>query len=358
MNALLIAAYLLLVFVVSAIANPQISESRSGIYTPDLEKFKSEKPRKVEKKKNKKADAVTSISPASRTNIAETEFWLRLQIRDANLKFVGNISQAEIRVLVDGVSREIDGISPSPNDSEIVFVLDMSPSSAIQEREIRSFVQEAVERLPKTHPISIWKFDSEYKVLLDRSLERRDVEKSLGKITYRTGTSLYDTVRQLCITKASLSKPRTIVLLSDGVDTTSQKSNAITSLNYSNQCNDAYYPVYLDTYTAMTAASAANPPRIIARIPGVGPVWSGPQIDGEQEKGREYLNALLSMTGGAGSIFPQRSSDISSSATQLAQKLTEHYFIKLKGAKPLVKSKVQVVVNKPNLMLYTQSVIE
>src|SRR5690606_7474210 len=111
-------------------------------------------------------------------------------------------------------------------------------------------------------------------------------------------------------------------------------------------------------YTAMTAASAANPPRIIARIPGVGPVWSGPQIDGEQEKGREYLNALLSMTGGAGSIFPQRSSDISSSATQLAQKLTEHYFIKLKGAKPLVKSKVQVVVNKPNLMLYTQSVIE
>lgn len=358
MKVFFIAAHLTLTLGISAIAEAQVSESRSGIYTPDFEKFKTEKPRKVEKKKKKDVVSVEATQPVSTTNGVESEFWLRFQIRDANLKFVGDVSQAEIRILIDGISREIGEMRVSPNDGEVVFVLDMSPSSAIQAREIRSFVEETVERLPNTRPISIWKFDGEYKILLDRSLNRRDIAKSLGKITYRDGTSLYDTVRQLCLQKTGLSEPRMIVLLSDGVDTTSQNSNAVTSLNYTNRCNDAYYPVYLDTYTAMTAASAANPPRIIARIPGVGPVWSGPQIEGEQERGREYLNALLSMTGGVGSIFPQRASDISSSAANLTQKLAEHYIVRLKGTRPLVQSKVQLVVNRPNLMLYTQSILE
>lgn len=352
---ILFVAPIVTALALSVFAQSPSKESRSAVFVPDLEKFKVEKVRKVKPKKKVPVEVPASTEPSE---LADRGFWLRFQARDVSRSFVSDISRDQVKVLVDGKPQDIENFQRGQNEGEIVFVLDTSPSSAILDRQIRAFVEEAVERLSLSHPISIWKFDGEHKLLLDRSLDRKQVRKALGKIRYREGTALYDLVTHLCHEKKDSDQPRTIVLLSDGVDTTSLKANGVTSLNVARRCNDVYYPVYLNTYPAMSSSSI-NPPTVIANIPGLGPVWSGPDIDeAEAERGREYLNYLLSMTGGVGAAFPQNASDVASSASDLVKRIDEFYLVKLKGVRPSVVSQVQAVVARPNLLVYTQSVIE
>ena len=314
------AASLLLLFI-CLLVSAQTSElakptdySESAAYQPGKFEFKSSKPEKEKKPKKEKKDKSkekevisTVVMPAaSQGELMKEDALMNLQVAvfDANGTAVTNLKQEDFKLFVDDEERRIQDFNTSEQPYNLVIILDVSPSTALQIEDIRKYAMNLVKLLRPQDKVMVIKFDENTEVLTELTNDRTIINKAIEKVKFGDGTSLYQAVKFSLQKRISqINGRKMVVMLTDGVDTTSRKATLEDSL-YEAEKNDApFFPVYFDTYQNLGKVVGG---RVFpgSQIPGgVFPpnsiiLGKMPDMSRDYALGRFYLDELASLSGG------------------------------------------------------------
>jgi VWFA-related protein len=148
-------------------------------------------------------------------------------VTDRSQRFITNLKKEDFKIYEDGHLQELRNFSRETDlPLSIALLIDTSESVSSQLRS----EQEAAVRFFKTvlkekDRALLAEFDSSVTLLQDFTNDVAKLEKELRTLRAGGGTSLYDAVQLVCEQKFLQAKGRkTIVIISDGHDTTSRAS--------------------------------------------------------------------------------------------------------------------------------------
>lgn len=338
-------------------AGPKAVYSESISYEPLGDKAPEGKGKKKKNEKSEKRAEANAAPTPSPTTVC-----LPLSVYNAAGQFVPDISAGELEVFFDDVRVEIKKLKGPESPSEIVLLVDTSPSLLYSLENVQKFLNLIVSQFRADDRVTVAGFDGRFIVILDSSTDRNAIGKAFKKLKFDSGTALYEAIDQVT---SGLGAPidlegKRVFLITDGVDTTSRKSSLGRSLANTLKSNAVYFPIYLDSFAENEKAQKKTA-RVIANIPGLGPVFNSQPIFAEDYAlGREYLTNLLRITGGLAFMFPANDAEASDVAKKAALAARSRYSIIIdRGKLPdsIEPKRLRVRINRPGLSVLTKSSI-
>ncbi len=334
-----------------------VNYSESTPYQP--RRFNAEKKSKPKKEKESKKENSTpenppaempAAAPIMKTNQTIT---IPVSVFDAKGRFVTNLKQTDFKVFADGAEQEIIKVETFDEPVNLILMIDTSPSTTFRIEEIQNYALSIVELLKPEDKVMVIEFNEKTNVLSELTADRQIITKAVRKAKFGEGTSLYDAVKNTFKKYVSGISGRTaVVLLTDGVDTFSQKSNYADSLQAVEESNAAVFPIYFDTFDSMLKTSKNNR----TNLPGIlgAPVIifganSAKETAAEYERGRMYLSDISVLSGGR----PRAVKNIAGAeqVDNIGAELRVQYQISFRAADFPTKQREQIPVrvNQPNL---------
>jgi Ca-activated chloride channel homolog len=150
---------------------------------------------------------------------------IRIATRDG--KPVKNVLKKEFAVFENGVEQPLAYFSNDEQPFTVALVLDMSYSSVFKLDDIRTAARIFILKLRPFDRVTVISFDEKAQVLCEPTNDRRVLQLAIEGARLGSGTALYDALDSVVAGKLSeVPGRRAIVLLTDGVDTSSAKSDA------------------------------------------------------------------------------------------------------------------------------------
>lgn len=337
----------------------QSDYSESASYQPRQLVETTVKPKKD--KKSKKGAAVMNESSATENdlqNSGEKEIIkIPVFVFDQNRKLVLDLKRSDLTLFIDGAEREILSFESGAKPLNLLLVLDISPSTAYQPKDIQNFAANLIESLKPADKLQIIKFSAELKALSEATTDRQNLKKAVQRIQMGDGTSLYDSVRTIFREQISVSPDRgkTLILLTDGVDTTSRKANYMTSLIEAERVGAVVFPFYLDTFAYNQKALNAVRNPIFSSIVPRPSVLSKEDYD----LGKLYLTDLAALSGGNTFVVNDLSKldrrDFENTLSQLGAQYYISFDTRSGAANSSARKQIKIRVNRPNLTVRTRA---
>ncbi|MFZ1699798.1 MAG: VWA domain-containing protein [Pyrinomonadaceae bacterium] len=216
-----------------------------------------------------------------------------VSVFDHNGRVVRGIPASDFNVFVDGVQVEKFSIDVDREPLDLVLVLDMSPSTAVQIGIIKGIASKVVENLRPNDRVMVVGFNNEMKVATGLTSDRPTIAKAVKKLEVDNGTSLYNAVSTLFEKHlAAVPGCPTVFLLTDGVDTTSRKATYQSSLVAAEKACAVIIPIYVNTFETQDKGAADLQARLGVVFP------AKPIPEAEYKIGRYYLTDLILLSGG------------------------------------------------------------
>ena len=273
----------------------------------------------------------TALAPKNDSDVVRVPtdlVTIPVRITSPGGKAVANVRRDEFKVFENGVEQQIAYFSNDEQPFTVVLVLDMSYSSVFQLEDIQLAARIFVAKLREHDRVMVVSFDEKPHVLCEATNDRRVLGLAIGGAAIASGTALYDTFDMLIRDKLSaISGRRAIVLLSDGVDTSSQASDAKAVEKKFGAEDIIVYPILYDTFDDVQKNRKNN-----AEIrfdendrPYIAP---SPPKKGEREQdyetARTFLKTISDQTGG--SVYRVSSTtNLNDAFTKIADELRRVY---------------------------------
>ena len=363
--------------VISAQEKPLVSKpagqkdySESMPYEP--RKFDETLLSKREKKSKIKSDGKEK-SPTDKTvSTPPTDSGASVKIPvfvyEANGNPVTDLKNSEIKLFFDAAEYEITAFEPAGQALDIVLLVDTSPSTVFNTDDVKNFVTKLTENLKPEDKIQIISFNGELKVLCDSTDDKEIIKKAIKKLKMGDGTSIYETVETIFQKHLNLnSGQKTVILLSDGVDTTSLRADYISSLFAAEKNASVVFPFYLDTFTTAQRTPMFRVPngtilngRILSNRlprPSLGnPTRVGTSQD-EYDLGLEYIRDIAKLSGGRAFQLKDMAATKADELQTLLALMKPLYFVTFKPANADYSNKrnqLKIRINRPNLTVYAR----
>lgn len=308
--------------------------SESNAYVP--RQFPVEPDKSSKNKKGKDPVPVPRATPSpeqmpgSGPEIKESSpITIPVSVFNADGIFVGDLKQDDFKVYVDGNEVQITSVERRNEPLNVLLVLDTSPSSAQTLDATKKLALNLIDKFPSDDRISVFQFNEVLKQLSPLAPDHQVHAKAISKLKMGDGTSLYEIMGQLAKDFiATLSGRTVVILVTDGVDTTSTKSTYSASLVAAEMSGASVYPVYLDTFSQIS-----SPPKningiylgnIIGRPIGNGSLGS---TENDYKLGKLYLNDLVFLSGGRAVAANSLMAGTSRVAASIAEEAHEQYYI-------------------------------
>lgn len=318
--------------------------------------------RDAEKKEPRSAQVVRpdTVVPTVKDPLEEGEvekvgtnlITIPVSVFDRQGLYIPNLVQKEFSIFEDGEAQEIAYFGTSEKPFTVILLLDTSPSTEYKIEEIRRAATAFVDQLKAQDKVSVIEFDGNVHVLCEPTGDRTIIYKAIGEADFGGGTSLYDAVRYSLTKKLNLIDGRkAIVLFTDGVDTTSVKSNYDTTLAMAEESDAMIFPIYYNTFLETSRNNRGG--GLGFPFPGMG--WPAPGTTVEEYAlGRRYLDELAAYTGGR--VFKPESTEggLTRAFEGIAEELRRQYNIGYVPKKDGVEGQrktIKVRVDRPNLVI-------
>jgi len=283
------------------------------------------------------------------------------RITDRSGKSVGNLKKPEFKIFENGVEQEVAYFAVENQPFTVALVLDMSYSSVFKLPEIQYAAYEFINQLKPDDKVMVVSFDEKPHLLCEATNNRMALKLAIDSTSISSGTALYKTLDLVLNEKLSrIPGRKAIVLLSDGVDTSSGKLSAEEVLKSTTETDVLVYPIQYDTYedvqkTRKDAAEVRydknDRPYLVQRA----------KIKGERledyKAANEFLSRLSEQTGG--SLYKVADTvNLNSAFANIAEDLRKIYTL---GYYPSVEREVgvryaiKVRVYRPNLVIRARS---
>lgn len=225
---------------------------------------------------------------------------VRISTRDG--KPVKNVLKKEFGVFENGVAQEIAYFSNEEQPFTVALVLDMSYSSVFKLDDIRTAARIFILKLRPHDRVMVISFDEKPQVLCEPTNDRRVLQLAIEGARLGSGTALYDTLDSVVVDKLSqIPGRRAIVLLTDGVDTSSAKADAAAVKERFTNDDTIIYALQYNTFEDVKKNREKNAevrfdendrPYVVQRPPAKG------ERELDYQKGESFLRTVSEETGG------------------------------------------------------------
>jgi VWFA-related protein len=333
---------------------PPVNYSESKPYQP--REFPANKNSKPKKEKKAKANNQNTNEKPDISNLPskiDEAITIPVSVFDSNGRFVTNLKQSDFKVFVDGQEQEILSVDKHDQPVTVVLLIDISPSTAYKIEEIQNYTLAIVEKLKPDDKVMVIAFNEQTKLLADSTTDREIISKAVRKLKFGDGTSLYEAVKTTFNKYVNqISGKKAVILLTDGVDTTSRTVGYADSLLAVEKKDTSVFPIYFDTFaTAQLPSKTSRIPFPIQDLFRNRPM-QGTTAD-EYEIGKMYLNDISSLSGGR----PYAVKDITDTRVEnvnnISAELRLQYQIRFRSPSFTTGQRKQITVriNRPNLLV-------
>lgn len=174
-----------------------------------------------------------------------------LSVMDRSGSFTGGLTKADVTVFVDDVEVPLAAFEQDKQPMNVVLVVDSSPSVRDLFKNIKTQASKLVAQLPPDVKVMIVDLNEEVKVRSRLTTNREDTQAAISRIRMGDGTALYAGLEALYQKVLfEVVGRKVIILMTDGVNTTSEESTYATSLSEVEKNDVTIYPVRFDTFMA------------------------------------------------------------------------------------------------------------
>jgi VWFA-related protein len=248
-------------------------------------------------------------------------------------------------VFEDNVEQEIAYFTNESQPFTVALVLDMSYSTTFKIGEIQTAAIAFIDQLRPDDRVMVISFDQDVHMLCEATSDRGTIYRAIRSTRVSTGTSLYEAVDLTMNDRLRAVKGRkAVVLFTDGVDTTSTRSNDLQNVRDALELDALIYTIRYDTFADVQSmknktivdlptSKPTTPPAIPTSNPFPTSIPQGPVVRTASDKGttreeyqfaEEYLNKLANLTGG--SIYLATTfGNLNSAFGKIASELREFY---------------------------------
>ena len=292
-----------------------------------------------------------------------------VRVIDRKNRFIGGLQQESFKVFEDNLEQEIAYFTNEAQPFTVALVLDMSYSTTFKIGEIQTAAISFIDQLRPEDKILVISFDEDVHLLCEPTSDRGMIYRAIRSTRIAPGTSLYDAVGLTMNDRLRTIKGRkAIVLFTDGVDTTSRRSNDYENLRDALELDALIYPIRYDTFAdvqSMKNKTIIDLPGSKPKAPTSGTPFptSVPGVrttrtandkgtTAEEYKAAEdYLDQLALRT--SGTIYLASTfGNLNKAFSKIASELREFYSLGYYPAKEGVPGKIhriKVKVDQPNV---------
>jgi hypothetical protein len=149
---------------------------------------------------------------------------LPLLVSDRSGRFVPQLSKRDFEIYEDNVRQEVAFFGSEEVPFNVALLLDVSPSVSNSLRDIQEAGLEFVHQLRPQDRVMVVSFDRRVSFLTDFTNDRRRLERAISSTYTGDGTSVYEAVYDTVARHfRGVEGRKAMLLMSDGIDTTSRK---------------------------------------------------------------------------------------------------------------------------------------
>lgn len=307
--------------------------------------------------KSKPAEAVGSFNNKNDDTIrVETDLvTVPVRVTSRNLKPLTDLKQSEFRIFENGEEQKIAYFSSVDQPFTVALLLDMSYSTVFKLSEIQAAAMLFVGQLKSNDKVTVIAFDEKPRVLCQPTTDRRVLKLAIEAARTGSGTSVFDSLDVALIKQlGDIRGRKAIVMLSDGVDTSSAKSSRKEILRLIEEDDVLVYPLRYDTYDDVRK-NRRKDAQIRYDEDDKPYIYEEPPKRGEREtdytEAREFLDTIADASGGR--VFKVSSTtNLNNAFTKIAEELRKTYslgYYPIEERRPGVTYTLKVRIYRPNL---------
>ena len=284
----------------------------------------------------------TTTTPAGSTTAAEENEIIKVEtnlvtmpvsVLDRDGRFIAGLQQKDFKIFENGIEQKVDYFQSVEQPFTVVLMIDVSPSTAFRIDEIQDGALAFINQLRPSDKVMVISFDESVRILCRPTNDRRVLRDAVFQAQFGDGTSLYDAVDQVINRElANIPGRKAVVLFTDGVDTTSRRSNYQSTIADVEEVDALFYPIRYNTQRGLGGGGGGR------RRGGDVDDWigiilgGGVQIGGgsmgtssrEYATGLKYLEALAANSGGR-KFEADSLSNLEASFAGIAEELRRQY---------------------------------
>ncbi|HEY8559914.1 MAG TPA: VWA domain-containing protein [Pyrinomonadaceae bacterium] len=271
-----------------------------------------------------------------------------VSVFDRNGLYIPNLAKENFQIFEDGAEQQIEFFATTENPFTVVLLLDTSPSTEYKIEEIQAAAIAFVNQLKPQDSVMVIEFDANVHVLTEPTTDRNLIFRGIRKADFGGGTSLYDSIDFTLRKRLNkISGRKAIILFTDGVDTTSTKTNYDSSLREVEEADATIFPIYYNTFNDQSR-----------QMGGIFSPFPPPIVRGntrqEYAMGRQYLKDLAESTGGRVFNADDSEGGLTRTFESIAEELRRQYsigYIPQTAGQAGQRKNIKVRVNRPNLII-------
>jgi Ca-activated chloride channel family protein len=202
-----------------------------------------------------KPSPATTVTEDEVETVSTSLVTVPVRVSDRGGRFITDLSRANFRIFEDNVEQEISFFETADKPFTVALLLDMSDSARFKREEIQAAARAFVGNLREGDRVLVVAFDKNVSVLSGATGDRKVLFEAISRARSGGGTSLYDALDETISQRLSrIAGRKAVVILSDGVDTTSRAS--LDAAERAAESSDAL--VYTVQYDTIDDASKAQ----------------------------------------------------------------------------------------------------
>lgn len=271
-----------------------------------------------------------------------------ISVFDRNGLYIPGLNKDNFKIFEDGKEQEIAYFGTSDTPFTVILLIDTSISFEDVIDDVRNAAIAFVDQLKPNDSVMVIDFDGNVDVLTEATNDRQKIYKAIRKAGIGSGTSLYDAVDFSLKKRISKVEGRkAIVLFTDGVDTTSLRSNYDKTLDLAEEADCLIFPIYYNTFSQQPVNRGG------IGFPGTQRSAAG-QSQAEYALGKKYLEELATYTGGR--VFSPEATPggLTRAFEGIAEELRRQYnigYVPNDEGKQGQRKQIRVRVDRPNLVV-------
>lgn len=274
--------------------------------------------------------------------------WVPVSVKSRNGTGIAGLTRDRFKIFENGSEQEITHFETPGEPITVALVIDMSDSAKMSLDEMRAAASGFLDKLVAGDKALIVAFDKQTHKVIGATDDRDMLRLGLSGIKTGGGTALYDTVGHVVRTSFDgVSGRKAIILLTDGIDTSSTQATFETSANLIAESNIAVFPIQYQPENMAAKRLSSDNSQMGA------PVYttpSGESIATAHQRGTRYLRLLADSSGGRFQLA-DTNRNLEAAFARIAAELRQQYYLGFypeKGAPKRKKRKLKVTVDVPD----------
>jgi len=260
-------------------------------------------------------------------SLETTEVVVPVTVRNRYGRPIAGLTKADFTLFEDGRRQEITGFDAESVPANIVMLIDVSGSVATEINDIRLSALALIRELRDQDRVCIYQFNDTVRLVEDWTSDKLRLERALLRLPATGNTAFYNALYEAAINKlAGVKGRRTILLLTDGVDTY-QGKNPKTAAEAFEAIQRAEVSVYVISKTRALREylTGQRAPSIFKVLDPRDPYIQ--QYLYALDQSEQWLIMLAERTGGQ-IYFPREQSELKTVYGDIAQELNTQYVLR------------------------------